>query len=306
MDIFSPFASLKWEECKPLPVALSSIQATLLDDKVYVGSNDRKSLKVDSEAKIYVYSTAGDIWSTLDAPVHSYALATYRSQLVLAGGEEKMGLATKKVWDLKESQSSWQITLPEMKKGHSNASALGIEEHLLVAGGLAGGSERISDVEIFNGDQWTTAPSLPRPCYSMRSVVLDGKWYLGGGVGQENELFYASIASLTKDSTTAKSQDTVDIMWNTLPNVPQSRPSLAAVDSSLIAIGGQEITLPSKEIYAYSFHTKSWVHVDSMSTELCGSGVVTLPDNKLLSVGGVNRNGITKKVSKGYVQGMKK
>lgn len=308
VDIFNPFTSLEWKECKQLPVGMYNVQAVLLNDRVYVGGGETPNLKDD--AKLYVYTfPGGDIWKTIDTPVRSYALAIYCSRLVvLVGGEEKIGLSTKKVWDLKETQCSWQSTLPDMNTEHCNATAVGVEKYLLVAGGLGCGIADLGDVEIFDGLSWSTAQSLPKPCYNIKSVVSNGNWYLIGGVGQDDQCYHATVNSLVRSSNTTDfpQSSSYTSVWNTLPNTPQTYSTPAILGNNLVTIGGnyKEIALPSKEVYTYSFHTNSWVHVDSSLTELCGCGVITLSENELLSIGGMDRNGATNQVSKGYVKGI--
>ena len=307
VDILNPLSSLEWEECNHMPAGIANAQAVLLDDKVYVGGGDSDSNNISDDYKLYVYTHTKDIWTTMVTPVCGYALATYQSTLLLAGGEEKPGFATKKVWDLKKS-CSWQTTLPELKIERSNAVAVGIKEHLIVAGGLNNDMEGVSEVEVFNGDHWASAPCLPRACYYVRSALLDRNWYLMGVVGLDAEVYYASVDLLIKKAGLGDSSTTT---WNHLARVPQMYSSPAILGGNLLAVGGltagfdvEHSSLLAKEVYAYSPYTKSWVHVDSTLTELCACAVVTLPGNQLISMGGKNHYGVTNLVTKGYVKGM--
>ncbi|MGJ8945913.1 hypothetical protein AB9K17_23780, partial [Salmonella enterica subsp. enterica serovar Kentucky] len=78
----------------------------------------------------------------------------------------------------------------------SSASTVELADNILVAGGHDNEERYIDIVEVYNGHHWAKAQCLPKPCHLMKSTVLNGHWYLMGGRGQREEVYYASLDSL--------------------------------------------------------------------------------------------------------------
>ena len=116
---------------------VGAAHAVWLKDKVYVGGGRWGSGNYRDEARLYVYSPATDTWTTLDTPVHGFALTTFHSQLVLVGGSKYVGESmsgdiTNKLWTLSED-GQWQETLLPMPTPCGiYPSAVSHGDHLLV------------------------------------------------------------------------------------------------------------------------------------------------------------------------------
>ncbi len=78
-------------------------------------------------------------------------------------------------------------------------------------------------VELFNGHSWMMAQPLPVARWDMKIVLLNGKLYLGGGLGLSCEVFRATVQSIV-DSTENISQSQV---WTRLPPAPHLIGSIA-------------------------------------------------------------------------------
>ena len=259
-------------------------QAVWLGDKLYVGTGD--------EARLYIHTPTTDTWSHINTPVYWFALITYHSQLVLVGGKEFVGeydaythewqVVTNKLCTLTE-HDQWRNTLPPMKTKRCKASAVEFAENIVVAGG--NGDEwrivNINIVEVYNGHHWAEAQCLPIPCYNMKSTVLNGHWYLMGGVGQGKEVCYASLDSLV--ASCRPSEKPLPSVWKRLPDVPHEHSSTVVYGNRLIAVGGYP---SSSSIHAYSPHTQSWVHVGDMPVELDSTCTAVLPTGDLMVIGG--------------------
>ena len=189
VDILHPCAELKWRKCSSLPVHMRDAQAVWLGDKLYVGGGRSSGSRRD-KAKLYIHTPTTDTWSHIDTPVYYFALVTYHSQLVLVGGTEFVGeyedgTVTNKLWTLTE-HDQWRETLPVMTIKRYRASAVEFADNIIVGGGWGDKS-----VEVYNGHHWAEAQCLPNPCYDMKSTILNGHWYLMGGVGQGEEVYFA-------------------------------------------------------------------------------------------------------------------
>ena len=119
------------------------------------------------------------------------------------------------------------------RKCHS-ASAVKFAVNILVAGGVDDKGHYTSIVEVYNGQYWAEAQSLPIPCWCMKSTVLNGHWYLMGGCGQEENVYYASVDSLV--ASCQPSKKLLPSVWKRLPNVPHRHSSAIVFGNRLIAV----------------------------------------------------------------------
>ena len=287
VDILHPLASLKWRKCRRLPVDMDDAQAVWLGDKLYVGGGGTSGNYRDF-ARLYIYTPTTDTWSETNTPVYEFALITYHSQLVLVGGKEYVGEwrdgpATNKLWTL-TGYDQWRETLPPMTTKRQGATAVEFADNIIVAGGVNNWRDIVIDiVEVYNGHHWTKVQCLPKSSCDMQSTVLNGHWYLMGGEGQEEEVYYASLDSLV--ASCQPSEKPLPSVWKRLPNVPHSLSSTAVFGNRLIAVGGG-YSSPSSSIHAYSPHTQSWLHVGDMPVELLSTCTAVLPTGELMVIGG--------------------
>ena len=291
VDILHPCASLKWRECKRLPVGMLNAQAVWLGDKLYVGGGTTSGSKRYT-ARLYIYTPSTDTWNHVNTPVYWFSLVTYHSQLVLVGGREYVGEerdapVTNKLWTLTENDQ-WRETLPPMTTKCHSASAVEFTDNLLVAGGADDTYRNIDIVEVYNGHHWAKAQCLPKPYRWMKSAVLNGHWYLMGGVTQGMEVYYASsLDSLVASCQSGKKP--LPPLWKRLPDVPHERSNTAVFGNRLTAVGGGYPC--SSSIHAYSPHTQSWVHVGDMPVGLastCTAPLQPIPVSRLFQIVGVD------------------
>ena len=206
----------------------SDAQTVLLGDKIYAGG--ATEISKETAARVYIYTPSEDVWDALDTPVCYFALAIYCSQLVVVGGVECVydkQSCTNKLWLL--NQESWQ-SLPPMKTKRQFASAVGHGDYLIVAGGED--EESMTDLlDVFNGHFWAYTYHLPfQPFPNMKSAVVNGHWYLTGGL---KGVFVASLDLLTASCKVAEPST----VWKRIRDVPVLSSCLAEFDNHLIAIG---------------------------------------------------------------------
>ena len=268
-------------------MGMRDAQAVWLGDKLYVGGGLTSG--GEDEARLYIHTPTTDTWSHIDTPVYYFSLVTYHSQLVLVGGRklvDNIMPVTNKLWTLTE-HDQWRETLPPMTTKRHIASAVEFADNILVAGGENDNLRSIINiVEVYNGHHWAKAQSLPKPCYYMKSTILNGHWYLMGGEGQAKEVYYASLDSLV--ASCRPSEKCLPSVWKRLPDVPHVRSSTAVFGNRLIAIGGGGWSSPSSSIHAYSSYTQSWVHVGDMPSRLNSTCTAVLPTEDLMVIGGLN------------------
>ena len=285
IDILYPLASLKWTESSNLPVDMCDAQALWLKDKLYVGGGlIPKSFRNTLCQCLFVYSPNTDTWSTLETPVYSFALTTYRSQLVIVGGwtydecDFRWGSPTDKVWILNKHVKLEETVIPPMITKRYHASSVEYKDRILVAGGYSWESE-VNSVEVYNGYEWTETQCLPKPCYKMKSTILNGLWYLMGGETQGTVVYYASLNALVGISQSSG--------WKRLKDVPHECSSPVVFQNRLMVIGGGTGTTSAySSIYSYSAYTQSWIHEGDIPTKLNCTCTAILPTGKLTVIGG--------------------
>jgi hypothetical protein len=293
VDILHPLASVKWQECREVPVYIGRAQAVWRKDKVYVGGATVSGSKRD-EARLYVYTLATDTWDVIDTPVYHFALTIYHSQLVLVGGwEYTSGLPTNKLWTLSE-HNHWQQTLPPLRTPlpAPGASAVSHGDTLLVIGidyPLVN-----NKVYVYNGHQWETAQHPPQLLYFVTSTIFNGRWYLMGGTSaelslpQETYVYSASLRSLIAScrfSETLSSSQPLPV-WKRMQSIPIGFCHPSVFGNMLIAVGG--LNSATTSLCVYSSSTQSWVHVGDapITMNVATPCAVALPSNELMVVNG--------------------
>ena len=267
-----------------MPVRFKNAQAVVLGNKVYIGGG---SMQRSLPSRLLIYNFTEDSWDIIDTPTEWYALTTYHSQLVLVGGrDQKTKEVTNQLWVLDE-QYHWTQPLPPMTKGCSNASAVNVGDHLIVAGGQDDiDVHPLDKVEVYDGHRWRKVESLPKACWWMTSTLHDGYWYLAGGKGQGSEVYQTSLESLIATSEVTGQTSA----WKKLPEAPLQLSATATLRDQLITVGGGKPI--SSAIHAYSLSTNSWVHVGDLPVACFSTCTVVLPTGELLVVGGEAENGL--------------
>ena len=286
-------------------------QAVVLNNKVYVSPGqilDRTGMMGFKSNIVCIYDVSGNSWKEIQSTTSQHALAVYNKQLVLIGGNDhSTHICTNELRVLQNDEEERTQLLPPMPTKRSNASAVGTGSHLAVAGGH--GPVRhypipLDTVEIFDGHEWITAESLPKPSYHMKSVLQGSTWYLMGGERQGREVYYTSLVDLI-----ATPNPGITSVWKKLPDFPFENSTPAVFMNELISIGGKEsVNLPpqfsalrslhppqfTSKIHAYSTTTQSWVYVGDTPTAYYSTCATTLLSGELFMLGTVNyRKGIS-------------
>ena len=277
LELLSP-----WRECHTMHVGVKNTQAVVLENKVYIGGG---SMEPSPPTRLLIYDIAEDSWDIIDTPTQWYALTTYHSKLVLIGGKRPVTqAAANELWVLNK-QHNWTQPLPPMTTKRYQTSAVSVSDQLIVAGGCGGGCP-LDEVEIYDGHQWKKVESLPRASVWMNSTLHEGNWYLAGGIGQKNEVYYTSLESLIATSVEAGQTS----VWKKLPDAPLERSATAMLGDQLITVGGGKPL--SSAIHAYSPSTNSWLYAGDLPVTCRSASSIVLPTEELLVVGGETKSGL--------------
>ena len=272
---------------------MSDAQAVLLNNKLYIGGGDTEQ---DDPTSICVYDFTNDLWHVLKSPSSCSALTTYQGRLVLIGGwDASTGRYTNQLWVLQCDEKTWTQPLPPMSTPRCWASALSINQYIFVAGGIDEDYSSLDIVEVYDGQQWSRAQSLPGAGCRLKSALYNGHWYLIGGQHSfkseikiySQKVFRTSLTVYQKNIVEA-SVKSASISWEILEETPLKCSAAVVYGNQLLCVGGQQHNdLPASAIFAYSPNAgKSWTKVGDLPVGLCLASAIVLPNAHLLVAGG--------------------
>ena len=254
----------------------------ILNGKIYVKDLYHKNINV--------YNPEKEQWNRdFSAPqgLSSFAMALMNDQLVLAGGvhgEHRYSTTVNKlaVWNVTSQTTlqTWEYPYPPMPTPRSRAQMINYLHYLIVVGGAHPGGLDSANVEILDTSmlQWYNAESLPKPCHLQQSVCILDTLYL---LGSSSYLFRASVSTLV--SLAISKEKAATPTWETLPDIPFQCSSLAAYETSLLAIA-HPIAQNVPAIHAYNADTNEWTRVGYLPTVLSVTMCVVLPSKEFLVV----------------------
>ena len=137
---------------KPEDMRVYGQPVIAINGKVYVRGKSRGAQNV------LEYTPGYNQWTELPhPPVHSFTIATRRSQLLLVGGRDKSNRKmTSTILTIDEHSRRWIQSHPAMPTALTNTAIIGYQDH---AGGRNSEGNGIVDVNILNttSNKWKTA-----------------------------------------------------------------------------------------------------------------------------------------------------
>lgn len=279
-----------------MPVGMKDAQSVWFEGKLYVGGGTAKTIK--DSAKLYIYTPNEDSWVSIDTPVYNFALCIYESTIALIGGriydEDKpaSGHVTNMVYMLRKSTTSWVTCNSMMKVRRCGASAISINDFLIVSGGECETS--CLTVEVLCGNEWLSI-KLPNDLNSsdVKMVQFKDDVYLMSKVA----VYHFSVSSLNDQEILASDSS----IWKRLPNLPK-----LAAGGSPVVFGCNLFVHNGGILYAYSPYNQSWIRVqDVPNSQLYRACVAVIASRELVIIGGVSSTteDASDKVSKASIEG---
>ena len=266
----------------------------------------------DSHGDYYLafqYDLAMDKWTILPrCPLNQFGLGQLSGYLLTVGGTA-LGIISGKVYRYKPESQEWEEFLQPMPTARYYPIVVSTQSALIACGGatnFSGGRAVLcTTVEVYTTQtsQWYTTDPLPIPCRSMSSATIANTGYLLGGGTTDNmptkTVLSVSIPSLIQKATSHPQQsasaarpDSTSSVWKTLQDSPLDWSAAACLGGMLLTVSGRDDQGRSPAVHVYSPTTSSWIQVKSGDLpEPCTScGAIELPGNKLLVIGGRNKN----------------
>ena len=198
--------------------------------------------------------------------------------MVVGGGDKSTHKTTNTILTFNEHSQRWIQSHPAMPTVLTVPAVIGYQDHLIVAGGVNSGNNRICDVYILDttSNKWKTAqplPSIDNYC----TVLIEDTLYL---VGRETQtVLRAHVPTLVSG---AKSD-----VWETLPNAPYYDSSPVTIGNTLLTVGGSDKQLfgnLTASIHMYNPTTNQWTRVGDLPEPMESPSCIIM-NSELFSLG---------------------
>ena len=183
-QVYDPLTDT-WETNAPMPTQRSSLDANIVDDKIYLigGGNATE-----------VYDPATDSWATrtpIPTAVYGYASAVVDNKIYIIGGSPGDVLAMTNLTQMYDpATDTWSLGAP-IPRGVSKGAAGAIiivnaPKAIYVLGGSTQeyplNGQNITQVYFPENNSWTTGTPMPKDKAGLSVAVADGVLYaIGGG-----------------------------------------------------------------------------------------------------------------------------
>ena len=311
---------LKWRRTADLPVIMSCPHTVQVNMTCCVGG-DTGNIK--SNRQVFQYNSETEKWSsTLPlCPTRLHALAELNGNLISVGGIEHdapRGTPTNNVYVLEDLQ--WRKTMPPLATARFNASAVTYDSHAIVCGGVTNWTSAsqhtcTSTVEVYSSDtnQWTMSSPLPFANHAMSTTIVNDRYYVIGGIGQEaidNVAVCASLPVLTRSAASHQAGTSQpspsSAVWEVLPDCPCYGSAAVDLGGCVLALGGVEpgdSNDCSTDIYLYSPSSNCWRRVTGAKLPIASycAKTTTLPSGNIMFIGGQNKFPLGSPLSTVYI-----
>ena len=283
-----------------------------LDDKVYATELESGCAYVDP----LMYDSIEDKWSLLPAlPYAHFSLVTVpdRKQLLAIGGvvnNNGVYEVSNKVFLWDEKNRKWTTPYPYMHTARCQCSSISHGSAVIVAGGVTCRDPwtMTRTVEVLHikedgwftgGSYWCVVEQLPHVVYDAIPLTVDNQLYLALGSDKCNGHTTCNIvtASLPELLQSGNKNTSGSQVWNKLPDMPYSSPSINHYQGRLIAFSGRyrveqhnadkPVWQSVQLIHIYNPDTKTWDCVGETPHGYLLGRSVHIKENKILFVGGL-------------------
>jgi Kelch motif len=272
-------------------------------------------------------------WETraaLPVPRTEVAAAVVGNEIVVFGGLESGGGASRRVDAYSPARDSWR-RLPDLPVGVHHSMAVGAGGRLHVLGGYTTSGAVLRTVFVLQAGAWRSLPRMPFPRAAAGAALAGRRIVVAGGIGEGRRLARNALAfdlrtarwsvvpgptprehlgvtalagtvyavagrtaGLDTNLLTFESFRPGDRSWRRLQPVPDSRggTGAAAVAGQVISVGGEEPAGTIAEVLAYRVAERRWVRLDDLPTPRHGVGVAAL-GGRVFVIGGGPEPGLT-------------
>ena len=297
-----------------LPVPMSSHHIVRIGSTIYCGGGYTD--KISTSRLVFQYNPKQDTWSQFPiCPTRYFGLTQLDGKLVTVGGSRiDQIIIINDVYVFQDSEIWKNFTIPPLPTACMYPTALNYKSTIVVSGGItdwktdAVHSTRTTAVEVFQTKtyQWHHAEPLPVAHSGMSCVIVDGTFYLIGGIESDGyksrQAYCTSVSNLISQALPPDHPETSSTpqaspspsTWQVLPECPLSYFTAAELGGCLLSIGGMDgSNSPSSAVHMYSLSTNSWVRISSgdLPVPRQGAAATQLEGGEVIFVGGNTKIG---------------
>ena len=292
-------SKMTWREGKKAPEEMSRGAAVVDGNTAY--------FRPYNSSRVYSYQNilGNEQRSRLpDNPHRGFSLAVIDSLLTSVGGWNTGPTNTLLSLTGVGRRKKWSEVFPPMPTPRYGTACITTEKALVVAGGIAGDDLATVEVMEINTKQWTTVCPLPLKLRLLSGIVCGDSLYLAGGISgysRSKSVFTCSLPDLWQPETLgSRIRQTLirSNVWKEINSLPVTESTLASFGGHLLAICGYDdswkaafnLTPITNNVYRYDSHTDSWHVISQMKNKRSQCLAVTLPEDRLIVVGGRTHN----------------
>lgn len=265
-------SSWTWQSVAPSPIPRFESAAEATNGKLYVFGGFINTL-VQATTRSDAYNPVTNTWTRIaDMPeplTHTgHALDAATNTIWFAGGfvgdEGRVySPSTAHVWKYNVAANTWSAG-PDLPSPRGAGALVLIGRTLHYFGGLltrAADQAEHWTLDIDNGTQWISAPSLPVACNHLAGISLGGKVYAIGGQHLWNED--------TQNVNTVQIFDPATNQWTMGAPLPVGRGHIAdstfVMNNQIIVVGGAANGIPAlRDVLDYDPVQNTWTKISSI------------------------------------------
>ena len=279
--------SLSWGECTKAPEKMARGSA--------VSDGKMSYFNPGGSSHVHSFDSETESWYRLpDCPCYTdFSLAVVNEKLTTVGGFQGWWVnePTNALLTLTDNEDRWEKYFPPMPTKRHSPSAVSSERHLIVIGGMIY-QQSLRTIEVMDADtlQWFTADRLSRPLSGTSVTLCRDMLYLTGGGNHPSDdcLVELRVSDLIRScQTDSQAGSTVRTVWQRITHTQVSQSTCASLCGQLVTVGGKDSdNSDSPIVQSYNPKTGSWQVLSVLSVARARPLVVTLPDDRLMVVGG--------------------
>ena len=296
-------ADLLWRARPPLGCGVVRPHLVTLGDTVYIGGGNTRNLEMSRS--VHRLSPVAAKWESLPiTPYLTFALGSVGGHLTVIGGVNVISsLTSGDLIHFEPDVKKWKKTLPPMPTKRCAASAVSMDNHLVVAGGIhEDGKMYLGTVEVLDtvNLQWSHVASLPKPTtfMSMTWCKSTDRIYLLGGLtkqGSIRSIFSCLLSDLLRSaSSDGEVETTKDAqsepasgVWGDIGETPYHRMGCTAISGKLVVASGlNDNDKTTTMVHVFDPVSHKWGTIGRMAAARSSCSLVSLARGRLMVVGG--------------------
>ncbi|SRR6056297_3498182 len=301
--------TLSAEQATPLPVTLTSLGGAVSGDSVYVyGGNLGSSHSYSKEGQndtLYRLSLAGGAWEkvAVGPPLQGLAMVAHEGRLIRLGGFTARNAAGEShdLWsrdavawiDPQATSPSWQ-PLPSLPEPRSSFDAAVLGDHVYVVGGWAMSGR--DGERVWHDTAWRMDLSSERPVWKPIAAPSSPRRALAVAA-QAGKI--VAIGGMTEGGETTLETEIYDPQtdrWMAGPELAGDEP-IGGFGASAFATGGSlYVSGLTGQLQRLAADASRWVPVAKTPTARFFHRMLPVDDQRLIMVGGANRDGRLREV----------